>query len=181
MSLLDDENIIALDSKDLIIQFIKENYKFLCTNFQQDLRFRKESNGYIVDYDGPMYLNGDARSLTGDLFEWGELGEFYCPYNQHIKDLKGAPKKCIRLSCAYCNNLRELGCIIEECDNISFYNCKNLRNFIGCPNKCESFNCSYCEGLESFDGIPKQIHQLNTWPIEFDPLKYPDVKYDYLI
>ena len=89
--LLDIEDNINYDiSKDVIEEFLKENY-----NIKGAHTIKKTKDGFVVDVKGNAEVkNKNIISLTNGLFEFGVVSrEFNCNYCESLTSLEGAPEK----------------------------------------------------------------------------------------
>ena len=156
--ILDIEDNINYDiSKDVIEEFLKENY-----DIKRSYTIKGTKDGFIVDVKGDVKVkNKNIISLTNGFFEFGLVrGHFDCEDCDLLKSLKGAPKEVGKyFDCSNCNSLTSLEGSPKEV-GWSFYcsNCKLLKSLEGAPEEVEGFfKCSVCESLRSLKGAPQKV------------------------
>ena len=181
-SIFDDDIVTRkADMEEYIKDFLEKNYYKINDN---NIEIHKVGDKYIVNIntDFGIKYNCNLKSLTNELFEFGEInGNFICSYSK-IESLKGAPKKCEMFKCDECENLISLEGAPENvsylftcksCDKLkslkgapreaNYFDCSycpNLTSLEGAPKKCKEFDCSHCDKLKSLEGAPEIIHEL---------------------
>lgn len=177
-SLLSDESDLIENNDVLIVRFLEENYYIKGT-------YNIKNN--IVDIDGDIYINNDARkkikNLTNGLFRFGKITKsFDCSNCGILTSLDGAPRVTGEdFICSLCPKIINLDGAPEEVgEDFVVNDCSKLTSLRGLPknikgsvycryNKsleyiyadCESvggnFIISNCPNLKSLKGLPKNI------------------------
>lgn len=121
--ILDIEDNINYDiSKDVIKEFLKENYKI-----HGSYTIKETKNGFIVDVKGDIeVINENITTLTNGFFEFGLVSDlFSCSECNSLTSLKGSPEKVGGFF--WCNG------------------CKSLKSLEGAPKEVKgNFRCSDC-------------------------------------
>ena len=181
-SLFDDDILDQDDIEKYIKLFLKENYYEVPDS---NIKIYKDRNKYIVNVNADFGIkyNCNLKSLTNELFEFGEInGSFTCSHSE-IESLKGAPKfvkgtfgctECKNLislegapekvlylfTCRSCDKLKSLKGAPKEADYFDCSYCPNLTSLEGAPKKCKEFDCSHCDNLTTLKGAPEIIHNI---------------------
>ena len=92
----------------------------------------------IVNYDGSIIFNGEAKSITNDLFEWGEVNKIFCCNCGELK-LENVPEDKLITECSHCNVS-------------TFYYFENSLN----TEISDKYNCATPEFVKKVQEIHKQ-------------------------
>lgn len=155
-----DEDTIDKNIKDLIKQFLKDNF---VSDSLYKISDKPNADGkYEVSCNGSVVVkNQEITSLTNGLFIWANIdGYFSCYHGDSLTSLEGAPKKVGgRFSCEYCFSLKSLEGAPEKVGGVFDCNaCHSLISLKGAPEKVGgNFNCSHCTSLTSLKGAPKEV------------------------